>query len=62
MGPGHYPKYTRAPKVGGGCGWLAKHYTTYMRPNHEGNGRSIHNKVAEPDTFHSQEPAQVSTV
>ena len=28
--------------------------------NHEGNGRSIHNM--EPDTFHSQEPAQVSTV
>ena len=29
--PGQYPQYTRAPKVGGGCGYLAKHYT-YMSP------------------------------
>ena len=27
---------------GGGCGLLAKHYTLH-EPNHEGNGRSIHN-------------------
>ena len=31
MGPGQYPQCTRAPKVGGGCGQLAKHYT-YMSP------------------------------
>ena len=29
MGPGQYPQYTRAPKVGGGCGWLASTTTTW---------------------------------
>ena len=33
-----------------------------LEPNHEGNGRSIHNMVAEPDTFHSQEPSSAQCV
>ena len=49
-------------------GWDTEQYLSegliahLHEPNHEGNGSSIHNMVAEPDTFHSQEPAQVSTV
>ena len=34
--------------------WVARKALHLHESNHEGNGRSIHNMVAEPDTFHSQ--------
>ena len=34
--------------------WVARKALHLHEPNHEGNGRSIHNMVAEFHTFHSQ--------
>ena len=59
VGPGQYPLYTRGSQSGRRL-WVARKALHLYEPNHEGNGRSKHNMVAEP--FHSQEPAQVSTV